>query len=228
MTRSEELASRAETGPPGTAPAGTPEWPPRAHPPLVVPRRRGRRRAAVLLALTVAALLAAPAAAAAVFSANQPSEYAAVVELIHQPEDGGTVEGVDREMATHQVLLQRRLLVQEVADDAGRSTDELADDLSVEIVDGSSVLRVQVVDTDPDRAREALGDLVDRYLASADRLAATSDIGRLRVLAPPALLDEPVGPQPLRAGAAGLLLGIFLAGLLLALLRLRRLRGRTT
>jgi uncharacterized protein involved in exopolysaccharide biosynthesis len=173
-------------------------------------------------------LLAAPAAVAALLNAQQPSEYAAVVEVIHQPEENSTVEGVDREMATHSVLLQRRTLLQEVAPSAGRSTDDLADDLSVEIVDGSSVLRVQLVDTDPDRAQSTLEDLVDRYLASADRLAETSDIGRLRVLAPPGVLDEPVGPQPARAAAAGLLLGIFLAGVLLALLRLRRGRGRTT
>jgi uncharacterized protein involved in exopolysaccharide biosynthesis len=37
-----------------------------------------------------------------------------------------------------------------------------------------------------------------------------------------------VGPQPARAAAAGLLLGIFLAGVLLALLHLRRGRDRTT
>ncbi|UOY00207.1 hypothetical protein [Blastococcus sp. PRF04-17] len=187
-----------------------------------------RRRGTALLALVLLTLVAAPAATAAALASRQPTEYAAVVELIHQPEDNSTVEGVDREMATHSVLLQRRPLVQEVAADAGRPADELSDDLSVEAVDGSSVLRVQLVDTDPERARETLDDLVDRYLASADRLAVTSDIGRLRVLAPSDVLDEPVGPDPVRAGAAGLLLGIFLAGLLLALLRLRRGRGRTT
>jgi uncharacterized protein involved in exopolysaccharide biosynthesis len=197
-------------------------------PPLVTPRRSALHRPGALLALALVVLLAAPAAVAALLNAQQPSEYAAVVEVIHQPEENSTVEGVDREMATHSVLLQRRTLLQEVAPSAGRSTDDLADDLSVEIVDGSSVLRVQLVDTDPDRAQSTLEDLVDRYLASADRLAETSDIGRLRVLAPPGVLDEPVGPQPARAAAAGLLLGIFLAGVLLALLRLRRGRGRTT
>jgi uncharacterized protein involved in exopolysaccharide biosynthesis len=197
-------------------------------PPLVTPRRIALHRPGALLALALVVLLAAPAAVAALLNAQQPSEYAAVVEVIHQPEENSTVEGVDREMATHSVLLQRRTLLQEVAPSAGRSTDDLADDLSVEIVDGSSVLRVQLVDTDPDRAQSTLEDLVDRYLASADRLAETSDIGRLRVLAPPGVLDEPVGPQPARAAAAGLLLGIFLAGVLLALLRLRRGRGRTT
>lgn len=218
MTRPDAPAPPAEASPArGAVPS-----------PRVVPRRHPSRRAAALLVPVLAVLLAAPAAAAAVLSANQPTEYAAVVELIHQPEGDSSVEGVDREMATHQVLLQRRSLVQDVAAGVGRVTDDLSDDLSVEIVDGSSVLRAQVVDTDPDRARRALDGLVDRYLASADGLAAMSDIGRLRALAAPAVLDEPAGPDPLRAGAAGLLLGILLAGVLLAFLRLRRGRGRTT
>ena len=219
MTTSSELTPRTEASP---APVPPPL------PPLVAPRRRVRPWAGALLVLVLLVLVAAPAGVAAWLSSQQPPEYAAVVELIHQPEDDSSVEGVDREMATHQVLLQRRTLLQEVADGAGRTTDELSDDLSVEIVDGSSVLRVELVDTYPERGRVTLDDLVERYLASADRLTASSDIGQLRALAPTDVLDEPVGPQPLRAAAAGVLLGILLAGVLLALLRVRWGRDRTT
>ncbi|MCW2579528.1 MAG: hypothetical protein JWR82_1129 [Blastococcus sp.] len=229
MTWPEPFPAQVQAPPaPVTAPPLPPVPPLPRLSSLVTRRRFALRRPGVPLALTLAVLLAAPAAVAALLNAQQPTEYAAVVEVIHQPEENSTVEGVDREMATHSVLLQRRTLLQEVAPGADRSTDDLAENLSVEIVDGSSVLRVQLVDTDPDRARSTLEDLVDRYLASADRLAETSDIGRLRVLSPPGVLDEPVGPQPARAAAAGLLLGIFLAGVLLALLHLRRGRDRTT
>lgn len=207
--------------PPERPVAPQPGTPPVPRPPVVPHRRPGGGRR-VLLGLLVVALLAVPTGIAAAVSATQPTRYAAEVELLHEPEDATTAESVDREMATHSVLMQRRPLVQESAAVAGRSADALAEDLSVEIVDGSSVLRVQVVDVDPERARTALDDLVDRYLASADRLAAGSDIGRLRVLAPPTVLDEPVGPKPLQAGAAGLLVGLLLVAALLGLLRLRR------
>ena len=208
--------------PPERSPVPVSGTPPVPRPPVVASSHRAGRGRNVLLGLLLIALLAVPAGIAGAVSTTQPTRYAAEVELLHEPEDATTAESVDREMATHSVLMQRRPLVEESAAVAGRSAEALADDLSVEIVDGSSVLRVRVVDVDPDRARTALGDLVDRYLASADRLAAGSDIGRLRVLAPPTVLDEPVGPQPLRAAAAGLLVGLLLVVALLGLLRLRR------
>lgn len=235
MTRSKAVRKQAAVprapSPPQTpqtvVPAAAPPPPPPPPPPLSSSAGR-RRRPAVLLALVVALLLATPAVVAGVLSAQQDTEYGAQVELIHQPGDNSSIEGVDREMATHQVLLQRRPLVQQVAADVGRSTDAFSDGLSVEIVDGSSVLRVQVVDTDADRARESLDVLVESYLDSAESLASTSDIGQVRALAPAAVLDEPVGPQPLRAAAAGLLLGLLLSAVLLALLRLRRGRDRAS
>lgn len=180
----------------------------------------------LLLVLICAVLLLAPAALAAGLTVRQPTEYAAEVELLHAPEDTGSVEIVDRAMATHEVLLQRRALLQDIAEEVGRSPRALADDLTVELVGGSSVLRVRVVDVDPDRARETLDVLTDRYLRPATLLASTTDIGRLRVVEPPAVLQEPAGPQPARAGAAGLLLGLLLVGAFLTVLRLRRRRDR--
>ena len=207
--------------PPGSPPASTP---PPAPLTIVGPRRKFSSR--VLLAVLAATLLALPAVVAGMVAAAQPDRFAAEVELLHQPEDNSTSESVDREMATHQVLLQQRPLLGETADAVGRSPKDLADSLTVEIVDDSSVLRLEIEDAEPERAREALNALVERYLESADRLAAGSDIGQLRVLAPPSVLDEPVGPDALRAAAAGLLLGMVLVVALLALLRSRHGRSK--
>ena len=205
---------------------GQPAAPIGPHPPLVSGAPGRRQSGRILLAGLAATLLVLPAVVAGMVAAAQPDRFAAEVELLHQPEDNSTSESVDREMATHQVLLQQRPLLAETADAVGRSPEDLADSLTVEIVDGSSVLRLEVEDARPQRARESLNALVERYLESADRLAAGSDIGQLRALAPPSVLDEPVGPDALRAAAAGLLLGMVLVVALLALLRSRHGRSK--
>lgn len=216
--------SRVVLRPPEPIPGqGTLPVPPDPRFAFGLPRRRPGGR--VLVALLAATLLIVPAVVAGAVAAAQPDRFAAEVALLHEPEDNSTVESVDREMATHQVLVQQRPLLQDTADAVGTDREDLADALTVEVVEGSSVLRMEVVDDDPERARETLNVLVDRYLASADRLAAGSDIGRLRVLAPPSTLEEPVGPDPLRAAAAGALLGIVLVVGLLALLRSRHGRS---
>jgi hypothetical protein len=74
--------------------------------------------------------------------------------------------------------------------------------------------------------------LADHYLESAGQpppappapeapeapdAPAAPDIGTLRVLGEPWVLDEPVAPEPLRAAAAGFLLGSVLVVVLLLL-----------
>ena len=227
MTRRTGGATTASVRKPArtTALPTPPVPPPPASGPAPAPSR-SRAWLKLLLVLICAVLLLAPAALAAGLTARQPTEYAAEVELLHEPEDASSVEIVDRAMATHEVLLQRRALLQDTAEEVDRSPRALADDLTVELVGGSSVLRVRVVDVDPERARETLEVLTDLYLPSAVLLAPATDIGRLRVLEPPAVLLEPAGPQPARAGAAGLLLGLLLVGAFLTVLRLRRRRDR--
>jgi len=185
------------------------------------PRGRLRRRRKILLGVVIAALILLPAVGAAVWSSRQPSTYAAEVDLLHQPSDTSATDTIDRQLATHQVLLLRRDLLDDVAESVGRDPDELADDVGVEIVEGSSVLRIRVVDENRDRARRAATTLADRYAAIAGRLAPTSNIGRVELVDSATVLGEPVGPEPLRAAAAGGLAGLVLVLAFLALLRLR-------
>jgi len=160
--------------------------------------------------LLVAALLLVPSAGAAVWSALQPSTYAAQVDLLHEPSDTSASDSIDRQLATHQVLLLRRSLLNDVAEAVGRDPEELVENVTVEVVAGSSILRLQVVDQDSDRVERAAAAVADRSVGLADGFAPTSGIGRVQVVSAPTLLDEPVGPQPLRAAAAGALLGLVL------------------
>jgi capsular polysaccharide biosynthesis protein len=151
----------------------------------------------------------------------QPPTYAAEVDLLHQPSDTSASDSIDRQLATHRVLLLRR----DQLDDAARAVDrdpaDLAGDIGVEVVEGSSLLRVQVVDGNRDRAGRAAALVAERYVDVADRLAPSSNIGRVQLVAPPTMLPEPVGPRPLRAAAAGALLGLVLVLAFLALVRSR-------
>jgi uncharacterized protein involved in exopolysaccharide biosynthesis len=183
--------------------------------------RRGRRSAA-LLALVIAALLVLPAVGAAVWSSTRPSTYAAVVDLLHEPNDTSSADSITRQLATHRVLLLRQPLIDDAATYVGRNADELAESIDIQTVEDSSLLRIQVVDEDPDRARQTAAFLADRYVGIADQLAASSNIGRVRVISPPTMVDQDIGPQPSRAAAGGLLLGLVLTVVFLMLLRQRR------
>lgn len=183
----------------------------------------GARRTRVLLGLLLVALLVVPAVGTAVWSAAQPSTYAAEVDLLHAPSDTSATDTIDRQLATQRVLLLRRDGLDDAAATVGRDADELADNTGVEIVEGSSLLRIRVVDEDRDRAERAAALVAGQHVRVVDRLAPASNIGRVEAVAPSTGRVEKVGPQPLRAAAAGALLGLVL---LLAFVALLRLRGR--
>jgi uncharacterized protein involved in exopolysaccharide biosynthesis len=248
-----------------------------------------------------ATLLLLPPIIAGLLSSAQPPTYAAQVDVLYRNSDttGSTIE---RELATQQVLLQSRALIAEVAEAAGRTPEDLAEDISVEVVEGSNVLRLQVEDQNPERAQEIARSLVDQYIAArqeqvagsatsaqerdllqqqvdglttrldavntrvaeilevqepstaaqteqrsleaeaqtvrqrlvelqsqlinADIRAVREGVSPARILSAPSVLDEPVAPQPLRAAAGGLLVGLLLALALAALLRVRHERSR--
>lgn len=270
------------------------------HPGETTSPRTGRLSTARLAAVLAALLLLLPVAAA-LLSAAQPPTYAAQVDVLYRGSET-TGSSIERELATQQVVLQSRSLIDEAAATAGREPKDLVDDVSVEVVEESNVLRLLVEDHDPERAQEIAQSLVDQYIAAVREQAAASTtsaqertllqgqidertarleaiaarvaeivelpapsaaleteqrnldaeaqvirqrlvelqaqlldadvralregVGRAQVLAAPAVLDEPVGPQPLRAAAAGALTGLVLVVALLALLRLRHERSR--
>ncbi len=192
------------------------------------PATRTGRRPALLIGLLVAALVVLPAVAAAAWSTTQPPTHAVEIDLLHEASNATAADSIDRQLSTQQVLLLRRPFLDGIAQTVQRDPDELAESIDIEIVQDSSVLRVRVRDEDQERAWQTAAVMADRHVGIADRLAASSNIGRVHIVSAPTVLVDPVAPQPTRAAAGGALVGLVLATGLLVVLRVRRQRGSVT
>lgn len=151
-----------------------------------------------------------------------------------------TVEDVDGDTALDMVSTLAEdyvALVGGLASDAGQPqylADEIAR-LSAQQADlrGRLLeLSGSASDADVELARQLRvdSDTLQQRIADLEQAAVETEAQRaeavplVRPLSEPYLLDEPVGPRPLRAAAAGLLVGILLsAGLLAVVLRRRTL-----
>jgi uncharacterized protein involved in exopolysaccharide biosynthesis len=173
------------------------------------------------LVLVCLALVLLPPALAAAWSFTRPTSYAAQADLVLASSADRSADTMIRDLATHEVLVTREPLVDDVARSVQRDLEDLRRNLTVEVVEQSNVLRLQVVDGDPDRAQRAAQNLALQYTAAQEQLAGTSDMAQVRMVGAATVLDKPVAPKPLRAAAAGALLGLLLLAGLLALLRLR-------
>ena len=106
----------------------------------------------------------------------------------------------------------------------GMSPDELLDNLTVEQVETSQVIRLTYADTDPERAKEVANTVgrVASERVSKTRVASNNNLDAIvyeRARAPKA----PVSPKPLRNGLIALVVGLVLsAGLIAVRERLRR------
>jgi uncharacterized protein involved in exopolysaccharide biosynthesis len=246
--------------------------------------------------LVVALIVLVPTVGAALISASQAPTYAAQADILYRAVSGNSPEAMDQEMATQRLAMTNRMAVEAAANAVGRKPDELAKKVSVEVLDGSNILRLKTVDRSREVARSVTASLALRYTAAvtqraADRrtaqkasfdqqiaaanarlvainarlglIAATGLVppptlaaealelqGEAQVLRQqvvdlqtqslqwdadhpdagmpsaeiavlPNVLPDPVGPQPLRAAAAGALVGLLLAFLLVAFVRRR-------
>ncbi len=262
--------------------------------PKVVVRARPRARQRLTSALrgfAVVLLVVVPAGVAAYVSAQQPPTYGAVAEVLYSGGPAASQEDVDRQLATQRVLLASRSAIASTAQAVGRDPETVAKNVKTEVLEGSSVVRIQVEDRSARVARAIVTSLVTNYqtaveqqanrglderrqaidaqiVAANDRLAQINDrirvisvgpgrlpldqavqaevrtleseaavlrqqvvdlqqqalqlnpanpeqaIATARIVTDSTVLPEPVGPQPLRAAAAGGLLGLLLVFLL--------------
>jgi hypothetical protein len=259
----------------------------------------------VVMGVVVALLLLVPPAVAAALSAAQPPTYGVVADILYEGDVTASSESADRELATQRLLLLSRSAIAQAAREADRSAKELTKDTSVEVPEGSSILRLQVEDESAATARAIAESLVTQYTTAVEerraarvagqrelivtqiegraarlteitaRIAAVAaqigivpstrtapaglvaeqqgleaeaqlirqqvadlqtqlveiDVlnleggaGRAEVMVSPTVLEEPVAPQPLRAAAGGVLVGLLLVFALLTLVRFRQRR----
>lgn len=120
------------------------------------------RLAGIGAAIIVAALLAGLG-----ISLLRPSVYAARADLIF-PIDQDRSSGFlreDRRLLTHVEQIRNWANLEPVASNEGVKLADLEKNLNVSVVGGSEIIRVEVRDTDPDRALGFVTSIVDGYIA---------------------------------------------------------------
>ncbi|HEU4425693.1 MAG TPA: hypothetical protein VFR67_24420 [Pilimelia sp.] len=190
----------------------TPERPTEDHPerpPTPARRTRARRWLLGLVALLVVAAFAGGAVG---YTRIQPTVYGAEAEFLLTPRLELSDTAADRAMVTQVMIIESPAVLQPVATRSGISLARLQDKVDVEIVGRSNILRITAADPDPSTALTVAELVAAQYAASAPN-PETAPI-RATLLTPARALDEPLQPQPMRALAAGTLLGLLAAGLL--------------
>jgi uncharacterized protein involved in exopolysaccharide biosynthesis len=133
------------------------------------------------LAAAVAALVVLPALAAYLWSSSSPQVWAARAEVLFTGGDTQVAQRAEQQTATQVVVLGSRPVLEPAAEVLGRDVTSLEEALDVEQVEDSEVLRVTVVDPNPDAARRAAQAVVDQYVAMVSGPAG-GDAAQLELL----------------------------------------------
>jgi uncharacterized protein involved in exopolysaccharide biosynthesis len=132
--------------------------------------RRGRRRPRGWRLVTVLLLLLLlPTGLAGGLSSLQPPTYAAQADILFEAGDSGSSDTVERQLATQQVLLLSRSAVAAAAAQVGLTHDDVLGAASVQVLEGSDVLRLQVEDGSRARARAIAQSLVTQYTQAVEQ-----------------------------------------------------------
>lgn len=187
-----------------------------AVPPPTVPAR-GRHRLRVVHVMALAAAIVAVFAGAAIgYSESQPTVYGAQADIILTPSPELSDAAADRAMVTQTMIVTSDPVLRPVAERTGVPLDRLRDAIGVEIVGRSNVLRVTAGDRSRTRAVTLAQQVTEQYLRVAADTPGPPGESRTpaitpALLSPAAPLAHPLRPQPLRALAAGILLGLLVA-----------------
>ncbi|HYN92800.1 MAG TPA: hypothetical protein VES42_03010 [Pilimelia sp.] len=184
---------------------------------------RPRRHIARLAAVAVA-IVAVFAAAAVGYSSLQPRVYGAQADFLITPRSDLSDTAAERAMVTQVMIISSDPVLGPVAGRFKMSVSRLRDKVTAEMVGRSNLLRVTVADEDEVRALELVRLITAEYLTrSAPAPGALAGPGeepptRSAVLSPATLLEQPLQPQPIRALAAGVLLGLLAAAVAMVVL----------
>lgn len=200
------------------------------------PGPAARRRIWIGLVLAVVSLVVV-AGAAVGYSLLQPTIYGARADFVLTARPELSDAAVDRAMVTQTMVITGDPVLGPVATREGMALSRLRGEVSAEIVGRSDILRLTVGDQDQARALRLVRLIAAQYLGTpigSPTPVAGSTTGDTAppmvatLLSGASALDTPLQPRPLRALAAGLILGLLLAAALVAsVLRPRVLRLRT-
>lgn len=171
----------------------------------------GSRQFALLLLVPV--LLAGLGSGAV--SALSPTVYGARSEIVFSLRDMGW-DLAERFLATQLVIAESGTTLAPVAGQFSMRLSELRDDLHVDVVRSSGVMRIEYRHTDAATAEAVVKTITDRYLVALREFEQVEG-GSHRLLTPAQLLEDPIGPKPLRAFAIGALAGLAIAAAALVL-----------
>jgi uncharacterized protein involved in exopolysaccharide biosynthesis len=169
------------------------------------------------------------------YSLLQPTVRGAQVEFILTPRPDLSDTSVDRAMVTQTMIIKSNSVLGPVATQADMPLNRLRDGASAEIVGRSNVLRLTVGDRDQAQAVRLAQLISTEYLrtsgGSANAVAAPPTGSPTRPITPSVLtaaspLDHPLQPQPLRALAAGILVGLLAAAAAVTVMVRRRIPTR--
>jgi hypothetical protein len=193
-----------------------------ARPPATSPRR-GSGIGRFLLWLGLLCLLPVLLAGSAAYvAANYIDEIRAGRSeiMFHLPELAG--DAANRFLATQPVVVRSYPVVEPVARAEAMPVDDILDNLDVTMVQGSTLMRIEYHDVDSERIVRVLEALTVGYLSLLRDIALIEGASH-RLLSAPYLLEDPVGPRPLRAAAIGAVVGLAVAFAgLVVLAQLRR------
>src|SRR5438067_1967138 len=162
------------------------------------------------------------ALAAGLISLELPKIYEAQVSILVRPAQvlptiGGSPTTPDQILRTYATLMTERPRLEQVISDLGLATDPvtLRREISVTPEPNTLILKVAVLDHDPQRARDVANTLVIDFVAHIKEIQkseasapTTSSADNLVVESSAILPTEPVSPRPLLNVALAILAGI--------------------
>lgn len=123
------------------------------------------------LAVLCVMIVAVGAGAGYIGALVQPKQYAARAELQYKLSQAVPNELLreDRRLSTQLVLLGSRDVLGPVSADNGMAPEELAENVSAQVLAGSEIIEVEVRDRTREHAQMLLTGIIDRYLGVANK-----------------------------------------------------------
>ncbi len=135
-------------------------------------------------------------------------KFAARVDImIHLQQPG---DAVVRYHSSQAVIIKNRSFLAPIARDMQVEPDDMERNLSVDFPKGGDIMRIEYSDHDPGFALEALKRVVSAW-QTATLPVELEESAAHQIVAQPAVLSEPVFPQPLQFAALGAAIGLFLS-----------------